>query len=207
MTKKPSRSDCKTSWNRWATMWFRWSAMVIARSRCAGARFPTSLSGHRDAGTGRAGRRPADRGGSRDAGHHSDRPRSSEPDRPGRRGWRDLLPPQAGDQSELARSHTGCRRAGSRAQSPSRGHRPAQIDSARAEADRARQGNPDVAPAAQRKRGLPACCSGRARIGASRWRSSPSRSSRPTSCSRRPTRPRPPPSRPLRRHLEMPHGE
>ena len=57
-----------------------------------------------------------------------------------------------------------------------------------AEADRAGQGDPDVAPAPQRERSVPAACSGRARIVASRWPSWPNRSSRPTNCSRPPTR-------------------
>ena len=90
------------------------------------------------------------------ARHHPDRPWPSQPDRPGRRGRCDLLPAQAGDQSEPARGRAGGGGPGPRAQGAAGRRRPAEIDAPRAQADRTGQGHPDVAPASQRERGVPA---------------------------------------------------
>ena len=60
----------------------------------------------------------------------------------------------------------------------------AEIDASRAEADRARQGNPDDAASSSARARRSGCFSVRARTGGSRWPNSPSRSSRPTNCSR-----------------------
>ena len=72
----------------------------------------------------------------------------------------------------------------------------AQVDAPRAQVDRARQGNPDDAQAAQRKRGIPAAPASKPGSTGSPWRNSPSRSSRPTNCSR--PGPAEPPGRPGR---------